>query len=591
MKKIINKYFAIISLLSLFSACNEMELARLDAPNSVSWYSNADEVRYSLNALYSSSYFRTDNDFYTDDYHYRNNLDSYLSGTINSEWSGAKSIWTSCYQGISRVNTIIINIEEKGSFLTENQRNQYLGEAYVIKASIYGYLITHFGAVPYFDDFTGLDDAFNVPRTDVNTIKETVYQLFDSGAELLPTSYSGEQYITKGVAYAYKARIALWLGDYAEAAAAAKDCMDLEVYSLHPTYESLFHADTRVSPEIIFSFTRSAELGLYYGISGNKIADIRWFIPRNARGWGAYHPSWDLLASYTCKDGLPIDESPLFDPHNPFMDRDPRALATIIPFGKLTADDERTPDSGFDFYGYTFNPYPITYVVHSIEPGTEVINKDTKATQTWAPFNGLSINKGIDETWVDDRIADPNKIAMRYAEVLLTYAEAKIEMNQIDETVLDAINAVRSRAYADSDFDYPEVTTTNQSELRKILRMERRSEFALEGLRLMDILRWGIAEKTLVGNTYGLLNCNPVKIYETPNGDLIDKVVEPGHWFWGLTPEIDEDGIPDFSALLNADMCQVLFVKNWDSSKQMLFPIPEVEMRQNKGIGSNNPGY
>jgi starch-binding outer membrane protein, SusD/RagB family len=71
---------------------------------------------------------------------------------------------------------------------------------------------------------------------------------------------------------------------------------------------------------------------------------------------------------------------------------------------------------------------------------------------------------------------------MRYADVLLMYAEAKIELGEIDQSVLDAINQVRARAYnaaVSNTSSYPAVSTTSQSELRSILRMERRMEFAL----------------------------------------------------------------------------------------------------------------
>lgn len=120
------------------------------------------------------------------------------------------------------------------------------------------------------------------------------------------------------------------------------------------------------------------------------------------------------------------------------------------------------------------------------------------------------------------------------------YAEAKIELNQIDQSVLDAINQVRARAYG-VDYTqtnaYPAVTTTDQQKLRSILRAERRMEFAKEGLRYMDLVRWKIAGKALTRPNYGMLY--PVSL-------LKEKVVDKGLWFWPETPAIDEDGIADF---------------------------------------------
>ena len=89
--------------------------------------------------------------------------------------------------------------------------------------------------------------------------------------------------------------------------------------------------------------------------------------------------------------------------------------------------------------------------------------------------------------------SDQNFTLMRMAEILLIYAEAKIESNSIDATVLEAINRVRARAYGVDVTDtgnYPAITTTNQAELRKVIRRERKVELANEGFRLYDIRRW-----------------------------------------------------------------------------------------------------
>ncbi len=83
-----------------------------------------------------------------------------------------------------------------------------------------------------------------------------------------------------------------------------------------------------------------------------------------------------------------------------------------------------------------------------------------------------------------------------------------IELNKIDQSVLDAINAVRARAYGvdkSQTTQYPAITTTNQTQLRKIVRIERRMEFAKEGPRYMDLVRWRLASKALTNKSYGLL--------------------------------------------------------------------------------------
>ena len=75
-------------------------------------------------------------------------------------------------------------------------------------------------------------------------------------------------------------------------------------------------------------------------------------------------------------------------------------------------------------------------------------NNDARVNAQFASYNGLLWKKGIDETWLENgKDVDPDKIIIRYADVLLMYAEAKIELNQIDQSVLDAINRVRARAF------------------------------------------------------------------------------------------------------------------------------------------------
>jgi len=176
--------------------------------------------------------------------------------------------------------------------------------------------------------------------------------------------------------------------------------------------------------------------------------------------------------------------------------------------------------------------------------------------------------------------ADNDLIIIRYADVLLIYAEAMIEQGQIDQSVRDAMNTVRARAYGvgkEETESYPEITLTDQSELRRIVRNERRIEFAWEGLRYMDIIRWKIAEKTLNRSIYGMLDPEELKA----------KVVSRGLWFWPMVPEIDEDGIANFDPMYDAGYIKQIAVTAFDESKQYLFPIPTKEILINDNLIQN----
>jgi hypothetical protein len=169
---------------------------------------------------------------------------------------------------------------------------------------------------------------------------------------------------------------------------------------------------------------------------------------------------------------------------------------------------------------------------------------------------------------------------IRYAEVLLTYAEAKIELNQIDATVLNAINQVRARAYGVSVGQttlYPAVTTTSQAALRSVVRRERKVELAGEGLRVFDIRRWKIGEKAM-------------------NGILFGKALNRTIYYSLPKPVLDENTTPaynSFSTLLSV----VGNFKIMDNPRvfkphHYLWPIPQTELDVNKNAGfTQNPGY
>lgn len=553
----------------VLSGCFELDLNPLSQGSSGNWYSDEVEIEMALNDGYRYVFWPTDNEEWADDQTYRETNSVIVNGTLTGQDGNVVNMWENQYKGIARANTILANLEKsKNLGVSQEKIDLYTAEAKFLRATRYAILISHFGDVVYTSEVLNIEDAFKIGRTPKEEIIPKVYEDFDYAIEKLPITYgaSSIQRATKGAALALKARFALYMGDWKVAASSAKACMDLGVYDLHPNYSELFLTTTRESKENIFVIPRSIadNLGL-----GSEY--VQFIIPRNPGGYGTKVPSWDLLASYLCTDGLPIDESPLFDPHNPFSNRDPRCSATIVPFNTV-------------FLGFEYDPHPEALQVMNYNTGQMQINNDTRANAQYASYNGLVWKKGIDETWLQNGFnADPNKIIIRYADVLLMYAESMIELGNIDKTVLDALNKVRARAYGVDMSDissYPVITTQDQNELRKILRIERRMEFAFEGLRYMDLVRWKIATKALTKKSYGLLY---------PASILIEKITSKGLWFWPSTPQIDEDGIPDFSEMESKGQILVLSQRMWND-RQYLWPIPTKEILINPNIKQND-GY
>lgn len=284
--------------------------------------------------------------------------------------------------------------------------------------------------------------------------------------------------------------------DYGTAANAAQDCMDLEVYDLAPDYGELFRDKTRGSKEVIFSVAHSSDLELDENGKPTTQA-IGSFIARSAGGTHNAQPSWELLAVYEMTNGKTIDEPGSgFDPHDPFANRDPRCLETFAAPGSR-------------IYGIEWNPAPNALEIMDYTQNRMITNKDSKggSDASNCAYNGCCLRKGAQESWRTTLYNDNPVILMRYADVLLMYAEAKIELGEIDATVLACINDVRARAYGTTRTqtnDYPSITTTDQTALRKVLRRERRVEFAWENLRYFDLLRWHQFENAFGHNMYGL---------------------------------------------------------------------------------------
>ena len=579
------KITIVLMILAISISCTDLDLVPLDQPTNAP-FTTRQQFREALNEGYRTDWFPLDGpltgDDVDDDSNRRATLGSIKGGTLEANNSTVASRWSVQYKLIARMLAAKSQILEVGpKVLNDEDVQKFSGEVDFFLATGWSYLITHFGDVPFYKKALTPDEAFAIEgRTDKMEILTKVYELYDNAIAKLPMSYTGTQFITKGAAMAMKARVALYMGDDAMAAEAAEACMDLGIYSLHADYRDLFVSETRTSDELIFYIPQSEDF--------DATTFSKWWTPRNRSGWAGSGPTWSLLAAYECTDGLPIDESPLFDRENPFKNRDPRCTATIVPFGSLEEGDTLTPKDGFRFLDVEYTPHPERKMVMNFKTGEMISNQDTKSGNQFSNFQGLLFRKFVSEDWVDDGENQNNRIIMRYADVLLMYAEAKIELNQIDQSVLDAINKVRTRAYAGSgiaESDIPIVTTTDQTELRKKLRYERRVEFVKEGLRYMDLVRWRLAEKVFSGPLVGIHQGE--ELFDTDADGVV--TVKPGLWFWSEVPEIDEDGVADFQPLIKAGFARSLGDQDYPV-RQYLFPIPSEEILLAPTL-TNNPGY
>lgn len=566
LKKIKIPYIAFLFLLINIYSCADLDLAPLSEGSNENWYSDQTEIEMSLNDLYRQYVWNLEVEFktdrWTDDWAQRLMVYDYTAGAITSEWSDSETTWLNTYKGISRANRVIESLDKVQDVLPAETIELLRAEAMFFRANFYGRLISLYGDVPFYKETLTIDEAFDLGRHNADEILKEVYADFDYAIEHLPIDNVSNDIIRvdKGAAMAMKARVALWQSDWEIVKNRTQEIIAMDLYELHPDYLEYFKSKN-VERETIFSIPRSKEL------------DVTWanknFMPRTAGGTAVAQPSWELLCVYPCTDGLPIDESPLFDPQNPFENRDPRLSATIVEFGT-------------EFLGYVYNPDPRAETVLNVSTGKMVTNKDTKGYTQHASYNGLQLRKYADQNWLTMQ-ADHPTVIMRYADVLLMYAEAKIELNEIDQSVLNVLNQIRARAYKVDVSDvsnYPEITATSQTELRKILRLERRIELAWEHRRFWDLHRWKEFENALARPYYGLL----------PITEMEPKLIDTDLWFWPITPKIDENGYPNLDQLYELGYISKLGDRNF-SSKQYLWPIPNKEILINENLKPNNPGY
>lgn len=493
MKKIYHSGQLIILLLIsllVFSCKKELDKSPLDKFDQATFWTTESNAMLALSAIYRSSISTgaTVGDWWSfqglifleqaSDNAYQgqgdNNAFNRLSnGTLNSSVGLLLQYWSPSYKRIARCNDFLENIGNVP--MSETTRKRLIAEVRFIRACQYFYLSQHFGSVPLVTKVLTPEEANVVSKAPLQEILSFIKTELTESAKDLPRfkdiSAKETGRACKQAALAFLGRTQMADGSFAEAVTTYKTIIDFGDNIIDPNYTSIFLESNENSAENIFSTQFIPNL-VPNGI-------MQQTAPRVIGGFTFVNPLSNLMESYQFSDGTTFSYTdPRYDYRDIGKNRDPRLKYSIY-----------------------YNGAPLNrggqYISHpdSTSSTDRITNLNSRT--------GYLIRKYIDDAFSGSISSGygANLPIIRYAEVLLTYLEAKLEAGQpIDQALLDAtINKVRGRATV----NMPPVTQTNANLLRPVLRNERRVELALEGIRYWDLLRWKIADQALKGDFYG----------------------------------------------------------------------------------------
>lgn len=476
------KQYLLLGAAALMSAsCSDfLDTAPLDALSpSTTWQSETDAQKFAIGCY--DGWEDGGDILYMDcasDYGYNNfqweGYKDFANGNMTQANSGANYY---DYTIIRRCNTFLENIDNI-EFADEAVKKDLIAQVRVIRAYRYFKMNWLYGGVPIISNYSSAEEA-QVPRNSEQEVKEFIETELDACTPDLNKEPSERGRIAQGAALAIRMRQALYYGEWEVAKQKAQEIINLGIYSLESDYTNLFKVAGQDSKEII--------LAVQYIPNTYTLYTIGQMYNNGDGGWSSIVPTQDLVDDYEMSNGLTIDESGSgYDPVHPFKGRDPRmAMSILYPGADYIKADGST--GIFNTLDKTINGVSNTNYMPSADNAS-------KTGLTWNKYlNPITQYSNI---WASN--ACP--IVFRYAEVLMTWAEAENELNGPSAAVYEKLNEIRARVGMPA---VDEAKYNTKDKLRELIWRERGVEFAGEGLRRADILRWKtsdgkmLAEKVL----------------------------------------------------------------------------------------------
>jgi len=455
--------------------------------------------------------------------------------------------WGTEYGRIRKCNVFLQQAALNKSNYTTAWYTQRVAEVTFLRAFFYSILYTNYGGVPIIKiPLNSLDGSdIDIPRSSADETLAFIVADCDAAAAALTATVSSSDLgrATSGAALALKGWVQLFaasplsnttndVSKWAAAAATNLQIINLKQYSLFSDYQAQFLAANNWNSETIFARAYALPSNGHgrEGLLGPVI------VHGGEQAWGNLAPTQNLVDDYEMDNGKPItDPTSGYDPQHPYVHRELRFYESIV-------------YDGSEWQGDTWE---------SRIGGNNQIDLGSVSDISNTGYNGKkTLDESINgQTSLNLRNSTSNYNYFRYAEILLSYAEAQNEAVGPDQSVYDAVNQVRTRAAL------PNLPAgLSQADMRTNIWRERRIELAFEDKRWYDIRRWDITTKgpaVLTNPDYGM------KI--TPN-----------------------DAVPHTTNLTYA---KVVSCNNSFSEYMNWLPIPLTVIQSHKTPLVQNPGY
>ncbi len=400
------------------------------------------------------------------------------------DWA-TNTYWNDHYYLINKANQLLFTADSLHLADPASVRN--IGEAHFFRAYSYFELVKAYGEVPKID-FYYTDAAKGVrPKATVTEIYALIDKDLQAAAQLLPVSWFNSTTnqnafpgrLTSGAANTLWAQTYLFRQNWAMVVGLCNQVIASTQYSLAPKFTDVWREGVggvgKNGPESIL------EMQAYIGAGGTPDYSVAFGTSQNVRQGGAA-PQWNLGWGWN---------TPTDNLQTAWDAADPRKAATILYSGQY---DGGPATAGF---GATLPPYAPGSSLDQKYWNKKVYSDPAVRQQTGHVTDG---NAG----WINHRI-------LRYADVLLMKAEAANEMND-GATAAAMLEMVRARARSGAAGVLPAIPFTTQAAMRTAIKNERRWEFAMEGYRFYDLVRWGDANAVLAPLGYA----NRARYYPIP---------------------------------------------------------------------------